>query len=97
MTLVISLSIVTILFLISVLIIINLLNKVELYEDTFEKILPTLENLRSKIIESDKKVKELDSTGGFESDDEIGFFFTVVKSIQQDLNQIILDISEEEK
>lgn len=97
MTLVISLSIVTILFLISVLIIINLLNKVELYEDTFEKVLPTLENLRSKIIESDKKVKELDSTGGFESDDEIGFFFTVVKSIQQDLNQIILDISEEEK
>ena len=90
-------SVTTILFLLSVLIIINLLTKVELYEDTFEKILPTLENLRLKIIESNKRIKELDNTGGFESDDEIGFFFTVVKGIQQDLNQIILNISEEEK
>jgi hypothetical protein len=41
----------------------------------------------SGIIElSDKKLKEIDYKGSFESDDEIGFFFQSVKQLQEALN-----------
>ena len=41
----------------------------------------------SKAIEiSDTKLKKLDSQGRFESDDEIGFFFKTVMTIQELLN-----------
>jgi hypothetical protein len=44
-------------------------------------------NKISDIIEfSDKKLKEVDAKGSFESDDEIGFFFQSVKQIQETLN-----------
>ena len=37
---------------------------------------------------SSNKLKKIDSTGHFESDDEVGFFFEEVKSIQSILNGI---------
>jgi hypothetical protein len=41
----------------------------------------------SKVIEiTDKKLKEIDHKGTFESDDEIGFFFKSIKQIQDILN-----------
>jgi hypothetical protein len=44
-------------------------------------------NKISKIIdESDKKLQEIDHRGSFKADDEIGFFFENVKSIQTILN-----------
>jgi hypothetical protein len=36
---------------------------------------------------SDKKIHEIDVKGSFESDDEVGFFFTNIKMIQDVLNQ----------
>jgi biopolymer transport protein ExbB/TolQ len=37
---------------------------------------------------SNERVKSVDNTGHFESDDEIGFFFEEVKSLQSLLNNL---------
>jgi len=46
-----------------------------------------LRSLASTIEESDRVLQELDKIGAFKSDDEIGFFFKTIQSIQQALNQ----------
>jgi hypothetical protein len=43
-------------------------------------------NLSTTIEESDKKLKEVDSKGTFEGDDEVGFFFKFLLSLQEQLN-----------
>ena len=40
------------------------------------------------------KMKQVDSTGHFEADDEVGFFFEEVKSLQNLLNEVF-EIQEE--
>lgn len=72
----------------------NLLRKNEKFEDLVNeqtKILAgymTYLNKVSDIIEhSNKRLKEIDSKGSFESDDEVGFFFEQLKSIQSVLDQ----------
>ena len=42
----------------------------------------------------DAKIKALDNKGSFEADDEIGFFFEEVKSLQNLLNEVF-EIQEE--
>jgi hypothetical protein len=37
--------------------------------------------------ESNKKIKEIDSKQIFQSDDEIGWFFTGIKEIQELINE----------
>ena len=45
----------------------------------------------SRVIEvSDEKLKEIDSRGTFESDDEVGFFFQQIKGLQDILNDFQL-------
>jgi hypothetical protein len=43
-------------------------------------------NLSTTIDFSDKKLKEIDAKGSFESDDEVGYFFKQVKFLQEQLN-----------
>jgi hypothetical protein len=71
----------------------NLLKKTEKQEDMMvsqNEILVSYQvylNKLSDIVElSDKKLKEIDHKGSFESDDEIGFFFQSVKQLQETLN-----------
>jgi len=71
----------------------NLLRKNEKLEDITNKqteilagYMTYLNKLSEIISHSDKKIKEVDIKGSFESDDEIGFFFETVKSIQEVLN-----------
>lgn len=71
----------------------NLLKKNEKQEDIIsnqEKILSsylTYLNKMSDVVEiSDKKLKEVDRKGSFESDDEVGFFFQQIKQLQDVLN-----------
>lgn len=69
---------------------INLLKKNERAEDIVVGYLIYLDKI-SKIIEvSDDKLKKLDYTGSFKSDDEVGFFFEQVKKIQEILNEFKL-------
>jgi len=39
---------------------------------------------------SDKKMMEVDAKGSFKSDDEIGFFFEQIKTIQTALNSFVI-------
>jgi len=64
----------------------NLLRKNEKQEDVLMGYLDYLDKL-SKVIEaSDKKLKEIDHSGVFKADDEVGQFFESVKEIQSILN-----------
>ena len=71
----------------------NLLKKVEAYEELieeYEKQLVSFQKYYDQILEaikfSDIKLKQIDHRGTFESDDEIGYFFKLVKDLQTLLN-----------
>ena len=59
----------------------NLFRKVERLEDW-------VEDYSQRIIDADTTLKELDSEGKFESDDEIGVVFEGIKNTIQDLTNI---------
>jgi len=65
----------------------NLLLKNEKQEDILASYMTYLNKISDIIEESDKKIHEVDIKGSFQSDDEIGFFFTNIKMIQDVLNQ----------
>ena len=65
----------------------NLLKKNEKQEDILASYLTYLNKFSDIIDMSDKKIHEIDVKGSFESDDEVGFFFTNIKMIQDVLNQ----------
>lgn len=69
----------------------NLLRKNEKQEDVLMGYLEYLDRLSRVIEVSDKKLKEVDSKGTFESDDEVGFFFQQIKGLQEILNEFILE------
>ena len=64
----------------------NLLRKNEKCEDIIKSYEEYMINFSNIINFSDKKIKEIDAKGTFESDDEIGFFFKQIKFLQEQLN-----------
>lgn len=64
----------------------NLLRKNETAEDILVSYMEYLSQMDQAIEESDKRLKEIDSTGHFEADDEIGWFFDTIKTLQDTLN-----------
>jgi hypothetical protein len=64
----------------------NLLKKNERQEDILAGYMEYLNKISGLIEFSDKKLKEVDRKGSFESDDEVGFFFQEIKQIQETLN-----------
>ena len=65
----------------------NLLRKNENAEDIIFSLDETILKIEETIINSEKRLKEIDAKGSFKSDDEIGWFFDEVKKIQNGLNQ----------
>ena len=65
---------------------INLLRKNEKQEDILSGYLDYLDKLSRVIETSEKKLKEIDHSGTFKSDDEVGHFFKSVQQIQDILN-----------
>jgi hypothetical protein len=65
----------------------NLMKKQEKSEDILAGYLEYLDKLSRVIEVSDKKIKELDYLGAFESDDETGIIFKNIKQIQDILNE----------
>jgi len=68
----------------------NLLSKFEKQEDILAGYLDYLDKLSRVIEVSDEKLKQIDSRGTFESDDEVGFFFQQIKGLQDILNDFQL-------
>lgn len=68
------------------------------YKETIEDQNASLElyekyikNFDAALTLSDKKLKEVDVRGSFETDDEVGFFFQNVKALQEALNKFKID------
>jgi uncharacterized membrane protein YukC len=64
----------------------NLMRKNEKQEDILAGYMTYLNKISDYIETTDKRLKEIDQKGSFESDDEIGFFFEQLKNIQSVLN-----------
>ncbi len=85
-----------ILFIANIFVIRNLLKKVEFYEDMSVELTAVnkqyelwFKDFSEKIKEANKKIKEIDVKGSFESDDEVGFFFAELKLLSNDLEIIV--------
>ena len=72
---------------------INILKKYEKLEDKTTKYENYMLNLSNTIEFSDKKLKEIDSRELFKSDDEIAWFFSQIKYLQEQLNNFKITIS----
>jgi regulatory protein YycH of two-component signal transduction system YycFG len=82
----------------------NLLKKYEKLENEVENSVKIVNEYNEYLNELSKTIKladirleEIDSKGTFKSDDEIGFFFTEVKDLQNILNQFIIKDGKEEE
>ena len=64
----------------------NLMRKNEKQEDILTGYMTYLNKISDYIEITDKRLKEIDQKGSFESDDEVGFFFKQLKNIQSVLN-----------
>ena len=65
---------------------INMIKKDEKKDSVIEDYSNYITTLSDIIKKCDNKLKEIDSKGSFEADDEIGFFFKEIKNIQSILN-----------
>lgn len=65
----------------------NLMKKNEQQEDILVEYMKYLNKISQAIELSDEKLKKLDAQGRFKSDDEIGFFFKTVMTLQELLNE----------
>jgi hypothetical protein len=68
----------------------NLLKKNEKQEDILAGYMSYLNKISETIEIADNKMKEVDARGSFKSDDEVGFFFEQIQSIQTVLNAFII-------
>jgi hypothetical protein len=64
----------------------NLLRKNEKCEDIIKSYEEYMINLSTTIEESNEQLKKVDSKGTFEGDDEVGYFFKFLLSLQEQLN-----------
>lgn len=97
MLLEILLTLVSVLCFIFMFVIGNLLRKLEAYIDAFELQTIYLIKINKTILDSRKSIDELDSKGTFQSDDEVGFFFEGLKSIQEELDRYTFEVENAEK
>ena len=70
----------------------NLMIKNEKLEDITFSYKDYLQKLQEQIDLSEIKLKQIDEKGTFRSDDEIGWFFKNIKSIQESLSKFKIDI-----
>ena len=75
------------LFTIAGYVIYNLYSKNVKQEEAIQEMESTMANMKMLIEESDRTIKEVDRLGAFRSDDEVGFFFQTIQSIQEMLNK----------
>jgi len=68
----------------------NLLKKNEKQEDILSGYMSYLNKISDTIEQADEKLKEVDYKGSFKSDDEVGFVFEQIKTIQTLLNTFII-------
>jgi predicted PurR-regulated permease PerM len=65
----------------------NLLKKAEKLEDLISKYSDFINEFGDQIDAADKRLKQIDDKGMFQSDDEIGWFFEQIKVIQKSISR----------
>ena len=87
---IIAISILSILLVISIFIITNLLRKVERLDDELLENIDNQFKVQIKLKEVFDTMKEIDSKGAFESDDEVGSVFVGIKEVLNNLQEQIM-------
>ena len=74
----------------------NLLKRNEQLEESYNQLADEYETMYDKMVRfeevidnANQKLKEIDSRGSFESDDEVGFFFKELKALQENINEFL--------
>ena len=67
---------------------INSQKKLEISEEGNEFFIKFFDNLKIIIHNSKKRIEDIDRSGHFNSDDEVGYYFTMIKDIQNNLDNI---------
>jgi len=84
---------VTVLFFVSIFVIVNVLRKYEKLEEDVDKYYKTTEQNNKLLTETvllvDREIHEIDRRGSFEADDEVGTFFKRVKELRDLLKDYI--------
>ena len=65
----------------------NLNSKVTTYENQIEEYQTWITNFTETVQDVDTKLKDIDSKGTFESDDEVGTFFTTLKVLMGQITE----------
>ena len=65
----------------------NLNSKVTTYEEQIEEYQMWIDSFTETVEDVDKKLKDIDSKGTFESDDEVGTFFTTLKVLMGQITE----------
>ena len=68
----------------------NLMIKVEKYEDVVQDQVEYLQNISTALSEGKNYLNEIDQKGTFASDDEVGEYFKNLKIVQEELNRYML-------
>lgn len=67
----------------------NLIKKNKKLEDIVQKQNQYLEQMYETIKYTENRIKQIDTAGIFQGDDEVGFFFTAMKQLQEQLSEYI--------
>tara|TARA_B100000131_G_C17565224_1_gene388503 strand:- start:115 stop:414 length:300 start_codon:yes stop_codon:yes gene_type:complete len=70
-------------------VILNLTRKVESLEDNTAFYESYINAFAERIESVSERLKQIDTRGTFEADDEVGFFFTYIKELQKDIKILI--------
>ena len=65
----------------------NLNSKVTTYEEQIEEYQMWIDSFSDTVEDVDKKLKDIDSKGTFEADDEVGTFFTTLKILMGQITE----------
>ena len=91
-----SIILLVILLVISIYVNYNLLKRNEQLEESYNQLADEYETMYDKMVRfeevidnANQKLKEIDSRGSFESDDEVGFFFKELKALQENINEFL--------
>ena len=69
----------------------NLIRRNEVLEDLVNDQATKLADIRTTVLNVESKLVSLDLKGSFESDDEVGFFFTEIRKLSNELKETVQD------
>lgn len=91
-----SIILLAILLGISIYVNVSLLKRNEQLEENYNTLADEYETMYNKMVsfeevidDANQKLKEIDSKGSFESDDEVGFFFKELKGLQDEIRNFL--------